>query len=68
LFWKLYSSHVGGQSYEAFQAQAKADHKWFSWYFDDFNIDAAASVAMQRDEAIVFLLSDSGKGYVSMHG
>jgi hypothetical protein len=63
-----YSSHVGGQPYEAFQAQAKSDHTWFSWYFDNFNLDAAANAAVQMDVAIVFLLSDSGEGYVTVYG
>jgi len=51
---KLYLSHVGGKPYEAFQAQAKLHHTWFSWYSDDFNLDAAANAAVQQDVAIVF--------------
>jgi hypothetical protein len=54
------------QPYEAFQARARIDHTSFSWYFDNFNLAGAANSAMAQDVAIVFLLSDSGEGYVTV--
>jgi len=50
------------QPYEAFQTRARRDHTSFSWFFDDFNLTAAAAAAIQQDVAIVFLQSDSGEG------
>ncbi|KAH9988725.1 glycoside hydrolase superfamily [Russula vinacea] len=54
--------------YEAFQARARVDHTAFSWFFDDFNLVGATTAAVQQDVAIVFLLSDSGEGYVTVYG
>jgi hypothetical protein len=54
--------------YEAFQARARADHTSFSWFFDDFNLVGAATAAVQKDVAIVFLQSDSGEGYITVDG
>jgi hypothetical protein len=56
------------QPYEAFQARARIDHTSFSWYFDNFNLAGAANSAVAQDVAIVFLLSDSGEGYITVDG
>jgi hypothetical protein len=62
------SSRIVGQPYEAFQARARKDHTSFSWFFDDFNLDGAASAAVQQDVAMVFLQADSGEGYITVDG
>ena len=56
------------QPYEAIQARARKDHITFSFYFNDFNTTGASSAAVQQDVAIVFLLSDSGEGYITVDG
>jgi hypothetical protein len=56
------------QPYEALQARARKDHTSFSWYFDDYNLVAASSAAVEKEVAIVFLQSDSGEGYITVDG
>ncbi|KAH8985168.1 beta-glucosidase [Lactarius akahatsu] len=54
--------------YEALQARARKDHTSFSWFFDDFDLVGAGTAAIQKDAAIVFLLSDSGEAYITVDG
>jgi hypothetical protein len=62
------SSRIIEQPYEALQARARKDHTSFSWYFDDFNLVAASTAAVQKQVAIVFLQSDSGEEYITVDG
>ena len=48
--------------------RARKDHTSFSWFFDDFNVVGATTAAVEQEVAIVFLLSDSGEGYITVDG
>lgn len=49
------------QPYEAIQARARVDQTIFSWDFDNWDLNAAASAVVDQEVAIVFVNSDSGE-------
>ncbi|KIK98288.1 glycoside hydrolase family 3 protein [Paxillus rubicundulus Ve08.2h10] len=54
--------------YEAIQARARLDQTSVSWDFDNWNLATAASSAINKEVAIVFVNSDSGEGYITVDG
>ncbi|KAF8548408.1 glycoside hydrolase family 3 protein [Imleria badia] len=54
--------------YEAIQYRARVDQTIFSWDFDDWDLEAAASAVVDQEVAIVFVNSDSGEGYITVDG
>ncbi|KAH0833831.1 glycoside hydrolase family 3 protein [Lanmaoa asiatica] len=56
------------QPYEAIQARARVDQTIFSWDFDNWNLNNAASAVVDQEVAIVFVNSDSGEDYITVDG
>ena len=56
------------QPYEAIQRRAIEDHTSVSWTFNDYPAQNAATLAVQKSVAIVFLNSDSGEDYITVDG
>ncbi|KAI9459354.1 glycoside hydrolase superfamily [Boletus coccyginus] len=54
--------------YEAIQARARVDQTMFSWDFNNWDLEAAASAAADQEVAIVFVNSDSGEAYITVDG
>ncbi|KAH7924395.1 family 3 glycoside hydrolase [Leucogyrophana mollusca] len=54
--------------YEAIQARAREDQTSVSWNFNDWDLDAAGNDVIGKEVAIVFVISDSGEGYITVDG
>lgn len=53
---------------EALQKQALKDRTQFSWFLEDYNLDGASALAVNKDVAIVFIASDAGEEYITVDG
>jgi hypothetical protein len=47
------------------QARARQDRTTFSWFFDDFDVEGAATAAAYQEVALVFIQADSGEEIAS---
>ncbi|KAL6304989.1 family 3 glycoside hydrolase [Sparassis latifolia] len=52
--------------YEAIQTRAREDQTSVFWDFDDWDLEQAATRALDVEVAIVFVNSDSGEGYITV--
>lgn len=53
---------------EAIQARAREDHTSLSWNLNDFDLQQAARVALNKDTAIVFIAATGGEEYLTVDG
>ncbi|EIN05767.1 beta-glucosidase [Punctularia strigosozonata HHB-11173 SS5] len=53
---------------ESLQARARHDRAIFTWFLNDYDLVGAATAAIGRDVALVFINADSGEDYITVDG